>query len=591
MPCAPLARGPLPGRPLTGVPLARSPLARFPALVGPLTRSPLARGPLPCGPLPGRPLAGVPLARVPRFKRPLTSRPLPGRPLARVPILHLPLARAPALGPVLVALPAEPKAGWRERRHRIPELGDVGQVGEVTVEGNRGGRVDDAGADRVRIAGRDPGRGGLQQRLDLVRGELGALGEHQRGCAGGHGRRHRRARSLEVVVTHDRGLVLAVDRAAGSADRDEVLARRGDLRLLRTPPCRAARGGIGNDVVVHVWGPQVVDRSCRQQPRVLARRGDRALVGTAVAGRDHDDNAVGPHLTQRPRQRIQVGWQRRLRVDRQQHHADAEALRRAVDELDAREHLPQARRAVLAGNLDGEEVGLGRDADVPAARRRSGTGDQAGLERAVAVGVGVGLLRREVRGCDDTVGEVGDLSHPRVDDRDRHAVAGDPVAPQVDRPNLMREGGLELVAVGRPLHTDQAVRDDGRARLEQRQAALGNAGRDPVDDREDVGDLSADRPGQLCGFAGVPGHDDDLDQVAECPDRRGKGEGEQEREERDPGAAHRARIRSDPEGNRPCVHPASLPWLVWFGTGAAHTCPELLRTSVRTSANWNESRC
>ncbi|CAA9334656.1 MAG: hypothetical protein AVDCRST_MAG16-1477 [uncultured Frankineae bacterium] len=379
--------------------------------------------------------------------------------------------------------------------------------------------------------------GGHEHALDLVGGQTRARGEQERHGARGDGRRLRRAGAPDVARRHQRLGVGGLDGRAGRAEGDHRAAGRHQVRLGQTRGGGAARGPAGHVVVGGVGVALVVERSDGDDQRVVARLGDRAGRGAAVAGGDDHDDALGPQALHGVVDRVDRRGLRRGDAPRQVQHADAVLLLVGGDPV----HRLQDRRdvddTVAPGDLDGDDVGSGGDTGVRTAGAGGGggavPGDQARHDGPVAVGVDQARLAREVRSVHQASLEVRQRRHAGVEDGDADALAV--VAARPARHGLHRlgegRGGARLVP-GVVHEATLAVGRHGpdlRGVGEAAQLRGGDDRRDAVHQRQCAQDPAARGPDRV-GHAGAAGHDD-----------AGVGAGQRQTGVEDPRRGHRCR--------------------------------------------------
>ena len=188
----------------------------------------------------------------------------------------------------------------------------------------------------------------------------------------------------------------------------------------------------------------------------------------------------------------------------------------------ARDDVEHGRVAVVVGDLDRDQVGLGGDADVGAARRVGDSAvervarDDAGDVRAVAdLVAGAGRARVGDHVGRDARAAVGVLevrhvaADARVDDGDADALAGDAGGPQLVRADGLRVVRRQAAAVDAGAAHAGVERDVEDPLAPPQRPRL--AGREPdgeaVDGREPVRHAAAvgahERAGPALGDAGV----------------------------------------------------------------------------------------
>ena len=172
-------------------------------------------------------------------------------------------------------------------------------------------------------------------------------------------------------------------------------------------------------------------------------------------------------------ERVDPVGHRRVAAQREVEHADVELVLVVDDELDAVDDVQDGRVADLVGRLDGDDVGVRRDADVVAVERvhrravEAVAGDDARHVRAVAEAVAglVGARRRDDVGddarapvraleVDQVAGDAG------VDHGDADAGARVAEAPRLVGADRLRVARVEPARV-HALALDLAVERDG----------------------------------------------------------------------------------------------------------------------------------
>ena len=284
-----------------------------------------------------------------------------------------------------------------DRRRRRVGVGDFLALGNVigmrpalrverertVVRGHRelrGGRyVDPAATLGIhRHAGRRD-RGAHQSSLQLRRLPVGMLLGQQRGGTGDVRGRHRRTTQAQVTGP-DRVADLAVRRLRG----DDVDARRGHVRLRRAVVDRRAAAGELREPIV------AVDGADRERRRRAPRGADGARVRPSLPAAT--TNRV-PYCVLRVSTACSSGSMPGSVVAAE---AQVDHLRALLDGPVHAGQDPRVGAAVVHADLAGQEVGVRRDALVPAVRRGARTADDRGHVGRVTVRV-LRAFRGEVR--------------------------------------------------------------------------------------------------------------------------------------------------------------------------------------------------
>ena len=286
--------------------------------------------------------------------------------------------------------------------------------------------------------------GRLQQPLDLVRRRVGILVEDEGGGSGSdRGRFGGAAAAHEPSVEDGLAVDLLVDIRAQHPEALDVNAGGDEIRGAGRAGLRGG-GEVGHRVVGKLHRVIRVRRADRDDPlvegRVCQRRRRSLGLVSAVAGRRDDDDAGFPRLLDGEGQGVDPVPLRRVRAVGQVEDADVQAVVIAVldDPVDRRDDLRDVRPAVGRGDLDAHDVRVGSHPAVGrrgCSRVRGGegavpTGDQAGHERSVAVGVEVGQIGRLGLACRIQSLDRGDAG---VDQRD-----ADPLARVTSGPPRLR---------------------------------------------------------------------------------------------------------------------------------------------------------
>src|SRR6185295_3680645 len=221
-----------------------------------------------------------------------------------------------------------------------------------------------------------------------------------------------------------------------------------------------------------------------------------------VAGGGHDHYAGVPDPLDGNVDRVAAVAVDRIDGQRQVDDPGVEDVAGGGHEVEGGDEAHQVGGAVGAGDLDRDQVGIGRHALDRPIGGGAGTGDEAGDEGAVPVAVAVVGFAGQVDAACHLAGEVADRVDAGVDDGDADALARCAHVPRLGRPHNIGVDGTGHAAAFTVLTGERArpVGGDGRhsgSRLERGDRRGRQRRRETVDDWQFHVDVSVEAGDRL----------------------------------------------------------------------------------------------
>src|SRR5437899_3009867 len=205
-----------------------------------------------------------------------------------------------------------------------------------------------------------------EDRLDLVRAEVGLALEQKRGGPRDDGSSHRRSAEAHIRGSvprrHDAVGEEHVERASRHADRNDAPPRCDEIGLgVRVGG--APGGEPGERVVTSADGSLIVRRADGDGVRIDTRRYDRVAPRCAVPRTGNDDQTKAPRDLNGRRHRVRAVGNDRWRAKGKADDADVVGGAVGDDPLDPPDHRRDPTAPGAAEHPDVDDVGLRCDAD------------------------------------------------------------------------------------------------------------------------------------------------------------------------------------------------------------------------------------
>ena len=285
--------------------------------------------------------------------------------------------------------------------------------------------------------------------------------------------------------------MISVDRGAHGAGGDDGATGSREVGLGQSVGRRRSGAGeVGDDVIEGLGRGAVRDRADCHDERVVRWLADGAGVRTTVRRADDHGDAGPPGPLDRVVERVDAVVLGRVRAERQVDDLDVVGVLEGHRPLQCGHDVRDVRGAVLAGDLQRDQVDVGGHAAHGPARRCTAAGDQAGEEGAVAVVIDAVTLTAPVLAVHDLAGQVAGGVDAGVDDSDANTATGPAAAPGLVRADDGRVDGaghagvLAVEALEVHLAGDRDVADVVGERPEQADALRGDLRREAADDRQ-----------------------------------------------------------------------------------------------------------